>query len=40
MPPLATSVVDKQAVHMLTAWIKQLKPENGKPKRDGPAKEK
>ena len=34
MPPLATSVVDQQAVRLLRDWIAQLKPEGGKAARN------
>jgi hypothetical protein len=30
MPPLATSVVDREAVELLRQWIEQLKPAVGK----------
>jgi hypothetical protein len=32
MPPVATSVVDTEAVHLIDEWIKQLKADASKPK--------
>ena len=32
MPPLATSIVDTQAVQLMDEWIKQLKAAPAKPK--------